>query len=251
VVSYSHSDCVTHTHSVVCHTTPIHKTIFNRTPIRSLYICSSPTITYPCLTLVTFQATGARCLKPVHQSQSAFLCFYRIRSSVWTRKSGFGCETAVEVRMYAFRQPALVSKLQAYRQINVVSSWWPGCSDINYIMGDLLLSCSKSETRNLWWKKKVYIYTKCYTFLYPDSCKRQTHCNWRSVYFWLSPHLKHFITLRSFNSVVPSYYESYIRNVWRPLCHNFSLWLLRLLALMPIWHYCFLKVAQLCHIYDC
>ena len=111
------------------------------TGLRSERCTSAPhTITYPCLTLVTFQATHARCLKSVQQSESAFLCFYRIRSSVWTRKSGFGCETAVELRMYAFRQLApFFPDLGRYRQINVVSSWWLRCSDINSTMVDLLL----------------------------------------------------------------------------------------------------------------
>lgn len=67
--------------SVVCHTTAMYKAIFNQ--LRSERCTSAPhTITYPCLTLVTFQATRARCLKSVQQSESAFLCFYRIRSSV-------------------------------------------------------------------------------------------------------------------------------------------------------------------------
>lgn len=105
----------------LCHTLAVRLSFTQRpcakqslTGLRSEPCTSAPhTITYPCLTLVTFQATRARCLKSVQQSESAFLCFYRIRSSVWTRKSGFVCGTIVELRMYAFRQLALVSRLRA------------------------------------------------------------------------------------------------------------------------------------------
>jgi hypothetical protein len=76
--------------ATLCHTLAFRLSVTQRpctkqslTGLRSEHCTSAPhTITYPCLTLVTFQATRARCLKSVQQSESAFLCFYRIRSSV-------------------------------------------------------------------------------------------------------------------------------------------------------------------------
>jgi len=144
---------VSHTCSlVVCHRTPMHKAIFNRATIRTLYMCCSHNhislldtgnISSNTREVSEVCTTVRECFF-VFLSDSVFCLNEKIRLCLWNR-------CGIKNVCIPTAGPCYPD-FGRYRQINVVSSWWLGCSDIDSIKFNLLLSRSKSEIRNLWLK---------------------------------------------------------------------------------------------------